>query len=230
MRYSHSAQKCENNGRKALELSSFKIKNKKFVEGNVMNIKSTQVVISFLLVILALVLLNTTSRADDASNQIGYVKDSAGNVIRSGGSKNCIRSGSWSPDNQFIEGCGGVVLAITAPGFVMFAFDSADLTPEGKAVIDKHRGNLQPKLASGYKGMVIGYTDSSGDPDYNIDLSQRRAETVRVYLLGSEVKNEKITVVGRGAKFPAASNDTREGRAINRRVEVIFVDEKSAAK
>jgi outer membrane protein OmpA-like peptidoglycan-associated protein len=195
-----------------------------------MKAKLTDTVTAVVLVTLALVFLNTSTQAEDAPNKIGYAKDSTGTIVRSGGSQNCVRTSSRNSTNQVLEGCDGVVMAITDPGVSMFAFDSAELTPEGKAVIDKHRGRVEPQLASGYTGQVIGYTDSSGDPTYNMWLSQQRAQTVRNYLLGSETSSAKVDVIGRGAKYPTATNDTREGRAMNRRVEVIFVDKKSAAK
>lgn len=67
---------------------------------------------------------------------------------------------------------------------------------------------------------VKGYTDSLGDPNYNIDLSRRRAQAVADALAARGVKAENITAVGYGAANPVASNKTAAGRAQNRRVEL----------
>lgn len=67
---------------------------------------------------------------------------------------------------------------------------------------------------------VKGYTDSLGNPDYNVDLSQRRAQAVANALIARGVKAENITAVGYGAANPVATNKTSAGRAQNRRVEL----------
>lgn len=70
------------------------------------------------------------------------------------------------------------------------------------------------------KVVVKGYTDSLGDPAYNIDLSQRRAQAVANALIKQGVKAENVTAVGYGAMNPVATNSTVEGRRQNRRVEL----------
>ena len=70
------------------------------------------------------------------------------------------------------------------------------------------------------KVVVKGYTDSLGDPAYNIDLSQRRAQAVANELVKQGVKAENITAIGYGASNPVATNSTIEGRRQNRRVEL----------
>ena len=67
---------------------------------------------------------------------------------------------------------------------------------------------------------VKGHTDSIGNADYNKKLSEQRAEAVKSALLVEGVAHERITTIGYGATFPVASNDTPEGRQINRRVEM----------
>ncbi len=67
---------------------------------------------------------------------------------------------------------------------------------------------------------VAGYTDSLGNPDYNVDLSQRRAKAVAMELVKDGVAAENVSFIGYGAQNPVASNKTREGRAQNRRVEL----------
>lgn len=67
---------------------------------------------------------------------------------------------------------------------------------------------------------VVGHTDSTGDPNYNVDLSQRRAKAVAMALVDEGVAADKVSFIGHGATKPIATNKTREGRAKNRRVEL----------
>jgi outer membrane protein OmpA-like peptidoglycan-associated protein len=67
---------------------------------------------------------------------------------------------------------------------------------------------------------VYGHTDSTGRPDYNLDLSQRRALSVANYLNAQGIDNRRFSVIGYGDTRPIASNATPDGRAANRRVEI----------
>ena len=68
---------------------------------------------------------------------------------------------------------------------------------------------------------VEGHTDSNGSHDYNQSLSERRAQSVKNYLVSKGVSSSRLSAVGKGESYPTASNDTREGRAENRRVNVL---------
>jgi len=68
---------------------------------------------------------------------------------------------------------------------------------------------------------VEGHTDSNGTASYNLELSQRRAEAVKQYLIAHGIAAERITAIGKGEADPIAGNDTAEGRKLNRRVDVI---------
>jgi len=70
---------------------------------------------------------------------------------------------------------------------------------------------------------IEGHTDSIGTEEYNLQLSRKRAESVRNYLVSKGISPERITIFGFGASMPIATNQTEEGRALNRRVEVWFV-------
>lgn len=70
------------------------------------------------------------------------------------------------------------------------------------------------------KVRVMGHTDSIGNPDYNVDLSERRAQAVAKQLVDAGVPAENVSFIGYGAAKPIATNKTREGRAQNRRVEL----------
>jgi len=101
--------------------------------------------------------------------------------------------------------------------------------PVGKDVIMPSNYSLLSKAQRairtfGEPSLVIeGHTDSTGSEDRNQHLSQRRAESVRAYLVANgTLPQEKIIAVGYGSKRPLASNKTAEGRAINRRIDVII--------
>jgi len=75
--------------------------------------------------------------------------------------------------------------------------------------------------------LVAGHTDSTGSEEYNLDLSKKRAQSVANYLSTQKVNPTRFTIMGYGESQPIASNDTVEGRAQNRRVEVaIFANDK----
>jgi outer membrane protein OmpA-like peptidoglycan-associated protein len=70
-----------------------------------------------------------------------------------------------------------------------------------------------------YRLEIIGHTDSTGDESHNLDLSQRRAKAVKEYLVGRGIDPSRIRSNGYGSSRPVATNNTSEGRALNRRVE-----------
>jgi outer membrane protein OmpA-like peptidoglycan-associated protein len=119
----------------------------------------------------------------------------------------------------------GLVAAVSIPAASLFGFDSDVLSDEGKQAIEDYRKTLRPELNQAYAGVVVGHTDSTGDPKYNLDLSKRRAENVRQYLVSTGVDADKLRILGRGDKDPIASNATAEGRAQNRRVELVVIGE-----
>ncbi|WP_105901828.1 OmpA family protein [Vibrio gangliei] len=69
---------------------------------------------------------------------------------------------------------------------------------------------------------VYGFTDSSGSDSYNLRLSQVRAGEVSTFLINNKVKSSRITTIGKGESNPIASNSTAEGRAQNRRVQILL--------
>ncbi len=102
---------------------------------------------------------------------------------------------------------------------ILFGFDSATLDSEDKEALDA----IASKLASDRKLIVelVGYTDSVGDREYNILLSEKRVDNVLRYLIeNGNVEVYRINRVGLGEANPAADNRTRAGRAQNRRVTV----------
>jgi OmpA-OmpF porin, OOP family len=101
---------------------------------------------------------------------------------------------------------------------VTFEFNSSALTANGRTVLEPAVKFLlnQPQL----KAQIAGHTDSVGSDAYNLKLSRQRAESVRSYLVSRGVSAAQLTAVGYGESRPVASNQTDEGRARNRRVEL----------
>lgn len=100
---------------------------------------------------------------------------------------------------------------------VLFAPDEAALASDASEVLEPIAEQLR---APGVIGVVTGFTDAEGTVAYNRDLSQRRADAVRAYLVEHGVPSARLVVEGRGEATPIASNATEEGRSLNRRVEV----------
>jgi len=114
----------------------------------------------------------------------------------------------------------GSQLIVTMPQDILFATGSATLTP---TLI----GDLQDVARSlnSYPNttvQVVGHTDNTGDAAYNQRLSEQRAQSVASVLISSGVAPARVQIVGRGENNPIASNQTAEGRAQNRRVEIII--------
>jgi len=105
-------------------------------------------------------------------------------------------------------------------GPTTFEFDSAELTTTDKqnldVIIERLKANPDSKVAIG------GYADSTGNAAYNVDLSQRRAKAVKDYLVANGICAKRISTKGYGATDFIASNDTKEGRAQNRRAELVI--------
>jgi outer membrane protein OmpA-like peptidoglycan-associated protein len=110
------------------------------------------------------------------------------------------------------------VITLSDAGDVLFAFNQSELTPAAQSKLD----SLMPKLQSAdvVSIKVVGHTDSVGSDTYNQALSERRASSVAAYLLSQGVAPNKLTSEGKGQSQPVADNETEEGRAKNRRVEL----------
>jgi outer membrane protein OmpA-like peptidoglycan-associated protein len=103
---------------------------------------------------------------------------------------------------------------------VLFAFNSDKLTPEAKQQLDQLTGGQVTSLKR-YFIAIQGFTDKIGSPEYNLDLSRRRAQAVQTYLVGEKnIPVYRIQIVGLGETKPLNDEKTREDRSKNRRVEV----------
>ncbi|MCB2045511.1 MAG: OmpA family protein [Novosphingobium sp.] len=126
----------------------------------------------------------------------------------------------------------GSAILVNLPDGVTFAVDSTTISPAFQATLDQIAQSLKDYPDSLVD--VYGHTDSTGSDAYNQDLSERRARSVANYLAMRGVSSARIRSQGFGEQYPVASNDTEEGRALNRRVEIkitpITREEVQAAK
>jgi outer membrane protein OmpA-like peptidoglycan-associated protein len=125
---------------------------------------------------------------------------------------------------QKLEGTGvsvtrnGDNIILNMPSAITFDVNSSALKASFFDVLDSV--NLVLKEYESTLVTVAGHTDSSGADDYNMTLSQQRAQTVAQYLQSRGVVAERLAAVGYGETRPVAGNDTAEGKARNRRVEI----------
>ena len=119
-------------------------------------------------------------------------------------------------DSDGCEIVGDIVINVTADHF---DFDSAELKPAMRADLDGVASRVMSSPGD-EELHVIGHTDSTGPASYNQGLSERRAAAAAGYLIDQGVSSANVTTSGRGETEPVASNGTREGRAMNRRVEI----------
>jgi outer membrane protein OmpA-like peptidoglycan-associated protein len=114
----------------------------------------------------------------------------------------------------------GIILTL---GDVLFATGKADLSPEAMRSVDKLVEFL--KKYTNRNVLIEGHTDSVGSDEFNLTLSQKRADSLKEALTGKGIEEKRITTVGYGKKYPVASNDTTAGKQQNRRVEVSILNE-----
>ena len=182
---------------------------------------------------LALAIAAVTASGAVSAQTVDNWRNPFGDVWKNGTNELCWRDNFWTPASG-IPGCDGVpvaqaeapVVAPTATKVVLnadtfFDFDKSTLKPEGRQVLDQVAAqadtiNLETLIAT-------GHTDSIGTEQYNMGLSQRRANTVKNYLISKGIPADRIYAEGKGESSPIASNKTREGRAQNRRVEIEIV-------
>ena len=111
-------------------------------------------------------------------------------------------------------------MVITLSGSVLFASGKSELLPSAQAKLDEIAKALTEQDPESMM-VVEGHTDSQGAEQFNQQLSQRRAEAVRSYLVTRGIASDRITAEGHGLSRPVADNGTPEGRANNRRVEIV---------
>ena len=125
-------------------------------------------------------------------------------------------------DVQAAGECKAQSPGVPGPSYVYFAVGSAKLGPQAKATIDEAAAWVKTQNTKGWVMAVIGYADTTGSSQRNIDLSERRANAV-IYYIVSKYKmplNRLVQPFGYGQLEPVAENKTKAGRAKNRRVEI----------
>lgn len=111
-------------------------------------------------------------------------------------------------------------LEIRLKGDVSFDYRSSELSDRAGKVLDELAADFARK---GYRNItVVGHTDNRGPDGFNMRLSRDRAQAVKNRLVAGGVKGSAITTDGKGPSQPIASNETDEGRAKNRRVEILI--------
>lgn len=112
----------------------------------------------------------------------------------------------------------GDQIKLIMPGNITFATDSANIAPSFYQPLNNLANSLREFNQNQIE--IVGYTDSTGSRQHNMDLSQRRAQSVATYLTSQGVSGANLSARGAGPDNPIASNADVNGRAQNRRVEV----------
>ncbi len=179
----------------------------------------------------------------DANAELSpYWQDQSGEMVRSG-TGTCVRTGHWTPELATAK-CDPDLMPKTAAApadpvpearaapipvtekvameaDALFDSDKSEIKLKGKEALDEVVRKLD--LAGAELGLIVstGHTDSTGRVEYNEDLSLRRAEAVKAYLIGKGIDSNHIKTAGAGESQPFSDNATAEGRAENRRVEIV---------
>jgi len=148
----------------------------------------------------------------------------------------CWRDNNWTPASAMAN-CDGWIAPkpppapaaapavtqskITLQADTLYDFDKSTLKPEGKATLDKIAADLSKIKLEVI--IAVGNTDSVGTDAYNMALGQRRAQSVKDYLVSKGVDQSRIYTESKGKSNPVASNATAEGRAKNRRTDIEVV-------
>jgi outer membrane protein OmpA-like peptidoglycan-associated protein len=109
---------------------------------------------------------------------------------------------------------------ITLSGSVLFSSDKAELLPEAQQRLAEVARALNSQSPNA-QIVIEGHSDGKGSKSYNLELSARRAEAVRSYLVSQGITSNRISSQGLGFSHPVSDNKTAEGRANNRRVEIV---------
>lgn len=180
-------------------------------------------------VLLASVVTVSASAAMASDNW----ENSAGLSWKNGDGTLCWRDSNWTPATA-APGCDGYLTKkaaapksgvsqskITLQADTLYDFNKSDLKPEGKATLDKIAKDLSKIKLEVI--IAVGNTDSVGTDAYNMALGQRRAQSVKAYLVSKGVDGSRIYTESKGKSNPVASNATAEGRAKNRRTDIEVV-------
>lgn len=145
----------------------------------------------------------------------------AGNIIGRRMDKQAKEIEATLPSAQVERVGEGIVVTFDEGSGVRFATNQSTLNESSKATLDQLLDVMNQY--QGTEVLVAGHTDSDGAEDYNLELSRKRAASVRDYLSTHGIAGSRITMTYSGETSPKATNETAEGRAQNRRVEIGIV-------
>lgn len=184
-------------------------------------------------------LLSTTMMTSVSAHDGKYVSDSSGNPVRDSSGK-CVRAAT----GNVLEGCGAPVaveeaapivtpmpivrapaprvhvLNLNESGGSNFATNSAELSSNARHQLTGFASKVKASGVSPSNITIVGHTDSLGSDSYNQNLSVNRAQSVAAFLESQGMNPDAMHVSGKGESQPVASNETKAGRAANRRVEI----------
>jgi OmpA-OmpF porin, OOP family len=168
--------------------------------------------------VISAVMLSAVTLVVAAQSNPGYVTDGSGQIVKTG-SDLCLRTSQWTPELA-VKGCDPVVekraTPVTLSGDVLFAFDSAVLTPAGKRALDA----LVPQV--GGNVLVVGHTDRIGAAAYNRSLSEQRAQSVARYL--SVAAKASYAVSGVGSTQPSGKTAQCSGSVNQQLIDCLAPD------
>lgn len=153
------------------------------------------------------------------SHNSPYWVGSSGDYVR-GGEGGCVRTIFWTPETALpeCENGGPQYRSLNLASSATFELGGSTLSASGKDAVSNLLTEFDGKQIKSI--IVEGHTDTSGDASFNQHLSEQRAEAVKAELIADGIDGKIIKTIGRGDSMPIADNDTREGRAKNRRVEI----------
>jgi OOP family OmpA-OmpF porin len=178
--------------------------------------------------------ITVAATAASAQNVDNWVNGS-GLSWKNGDGTLCWRDSNWTPATAAAN-CDGWLAPkkaaapaasavtqskITLQADTLYDFDKSSLKPEGKATLNKIAADLNKIKLEVI--IAVGNTDSVGSDAYNMALGQRRAQSVKAYLISKGVDGSRIYTESKGKSNPVASNATPEGRSKNRRTDIEVV-------
>jgi outer membrane protein OmpA-like peptidoglycan-associated protein len=146
----------------------------------------------------------------------GVIGGVAGGVIGNKMDKQARKISETLPGAK-VERVGEGIRLVLGENAIRFDFNKSTLTPAAKANLDKLVTVFNEYPDTDIQ--IFGYTDSKGADDYNLNLSNQRAASVKAYLSDKGLNSSRFKTVGMGEADPIATNDTEVGRSQNRRVE-----------
>jgi OOP family OmpA-OmpF porin len=202
------------------------------------NIMKTSKILLLNTVALATLTLCGTASANE-TNKEGYLLDSRGAVVRSG-SGLCVHTGYWTPAMAIAE-CDATlakkelpIVADSTPPVAaplpvavkqivytpytlktetLFAYNKSDISTNGKQQINDGIVGMMKKYPKDGAVLITGHADRIGNEEYNLALSQRRADAVKAYLIEQGIDGKRIETVAKGKSQPIVSCDKVKGRA-----------------